>query len=316
MSTCIANGYILETSNSKKVNKVNDRLRVIFNQILKKQLIKNIVTMVSPVANYVYNPKSDCAVQDRFESYYECFEAANYELKSETLKSFIKNKIRQKEGSLFDLAKGIIECLSTQSGNNLYTVTSEKIYFKSVGKVTLYFFAVSSPIAEEFDRLNKRYNLLKEYQYYDNTDKPDAVTTKAWKHRAHMWNRALEGKMNVSEIFYKIPLNAEVYGVDVEDLLPVLPDEHERLINLYKKSRRTELSNKFKDAYVAKHGTNIPTSAYSNFFFDSCEIVMDEIQNGVYKTSQKHLDMMITQEEYISKIFHDSGLYFSKEVES
>jgi len=316
MSTCIANGYILETSNSKKVNKVNERLRVIFNQILKKQLINNIVTMVSSSANYVYNPKSDCAEQDRFESYYECLESLNYELKKGTLKLFIKDKIRQTEGSLFDFSKSIIECLSTQSGNNLYTVTSEKIYFKSVGKVTLYFFAVSSPIAEEFDRLNKRYNLLKEYQYYDNTDKPNTVTTKAWKHRAHMWNRALEGKMNVSEIFYNIPLYAEVYGLGIEDILPALPDEHERLVQLYKKSRRSELSNKFKDEYVAKHGTNIPTSAYSNFFFDACEIVMDEIQNGVYKSSQKHLDMMITQEEYLDKIFYDNGLYFSKEVES
>lgn len=315
MSTCIANGYILETSNSKKVNKVNERLRVIFNQILRKQLVKNIITMVSPAANYVYNSKSDCPVQDRFGSYYECFEAANYELKSEPLKLLIKNRMRQTEGSLFDLSKCIIECLSTQTNNNLYTVTSEKIYFKSVGKVTLYFFAVSAPIAEEFDRLNKRYNLLKEYQYYDNTDKPDNVTTKAWKHRDHMWNRALEGKMNVSEIFYNIPLKAEVYELDIDEVLPELPDEHDRLLNLYKKSRRAELSNKFKDEYIAKHGSNIPTSAYSNFFFDSCEIVMEEIQNGVYKSSQKHLDMMITQEEYFNKIFHDNGLYFSKEVE-
>jgi hypothetical protein len=312
MSTCIANGYILETSNSKKVNKVNERLRVIFNQILKNQLVSNIATMVTPIANYVQNPKSDC--KERHTSYLECVQSSIYETKNTAFEMTARKKIRDDQGTLYDFAKDIIQVMSIQNVSNLYSVQSEKIYFKSVGNVTLYFFAVSSAIAKEFNTLNKCHKILKDYEYYDNSDMPDNVTTKAWKHRIHTWNRILGKSNNMSEVMYNIPLKVDLYDIEETDIMDALPDEATRLSNIYKRSRLNEIMLKMKNEHIAKHGPDISNSDYSNLYFEASELVSAELINGVHTTSQKHLEMLLTQEEFLNKIFYEEHDYFKKEV--
>lgn len=312
MSTCIANGYILETSNSKKVNKVNERLRIIFNQILKKQLVSNIASMVSPIANYVQNPKSDC--RERHESYLECVQASTFEIKNPAFEMNARKKIRDKEGTLYDFAKDIIQVMASQNVYNMYSVQSEKIYFKSVGNVTLYFFAVSSPIAKEFKTLNSHYKILKDYEYYDNSDMPDGLTSKAWNHRIHTWNRILGKSCNMSEVMYNIPLKVDFYEIEETDIMKELPDENTRLASIYKRSRLNEIMVQMRDDYIAKHGPDISNSDYSELYFEASEIVKAELLNGHYTTSQKHLDMLLTQEEFFNKIFCEEHAYFKKEV--
>lgn len=311
MSTCILNGYILETSNSKKVNKVNERLRVIFNQILKKTLVSNIASLVAPIANYNCNPKSDC--QQRHESYLADLQSKNHELNNKVFELQIQQRFKQKEGSLFDFAKDVIGFMSDNNIRNMYSVNSEKIYFKTVGHVTLYYFAISGPVAKEFERINERLNILKNYEYYDNTDKPDDVTTKAWSHRNHTWNRVLNGLSNVSEAMYNIPLKVDFYDITEIDIMTELPDEHQRLKSIYKRSRVNELGAQLRAEHVQKHGPDLSSSDYSQIYFDVSEQVMEEIKNGVYTTSQKHLDMMISQDEFINSIFYEENTYFKKE---
>lgn len=311
MSTCISNGYILETSNSKKVNKVNERLRVIFNQILKKTLVSNISSLVSPIANYNWNQKSDC--QQRNESYLNYLQLTNHELNNKAFELQVQQRFKQKEGSLFDFAKDVIGFMSEHNIRNTFSVNSEKIYFKTVGHVTLYYFAISGSVAKEFERINEKINILKDYEYYDNTDKPDDVTTKAWSHRIHTWDRVLNGLSNVSEAMYNIPLKVDFYDIRELDIITELPDEHHRLKSLYKRSRVNELGAQMRAEHVQKHGADLSTSEYSQIYFEVAEQVMEEIRNGVYTTSQKHLDMMISQDDFINSIFYEEKTYFKKE---
>lgn len=311
MSTCISNGYILETSNSKKVNKVNERLRVIFNQILKDTLVSNMVSIMSPIANYTYNLKSDCA--ERHDSYLACIQAKNHELQNKAFEMNVRHKFRNNEGTLFDFTKDVIELMSNQNIYSQYNLNSEKIYFKTVGHVTLYFFAVSNAVAKQFEKINQRYNILKNYEYYDNTDKPDEVTTKAWKHRSHTWNRVLGHSMNASEAMFNIPIKVDFYAIREESIMTELPDEAERLRSIYKRSRLNELCQARLADYKVKHGAEPSMSEYSNIYYDVAEAVAEDIKQGIYLTSQKHLDMMISQEEFFNTIFYKESNYFKKE---
>lgn len=311
MSTCITNGYILETSNSKKVNKVNERLRIIFNQILKDTLVSNMVSIMSPIANYTHNLKSDCA--DRPETYLECIQSRNHELQNKAFELNIRQKFRNDEGTLFDFTKDTIQLMSKQNIQNQYSLNSEAIYFKSIGTVTLYFFAVSTAIAEQFQKINQRHHILKNYEYYDNTDKPDDVTTKAWKHREHTWNRVLGKSINVSDVMYNIPIKVDFYDLREEDVVAELPDEAERLRSLYKRSRLNELCQSLLAEYEKKIGSTASMSEYSNIYFDAAEKVADEVKNGLYLNSQKHLDMLVSQEDYLHAIFYKKHIYFKKE---
>lgn len=311
MSTCIVNGYILETSNSKKVTKVNERLRVIFNQILKKVLVTNIVSIVSPIANYKYNLKSDC--EERHESYLECIQATNHELNNKAFETNVRHKFRNDKGSLFVFSRDIIDLMSTQNIHNMHSVQNEKIYFKTVGNVTLYFFAVSTTVAEEFERINNHHQILKKYEYYDNTDKPDDVTSKSWNHRRHTWNRVLGKSFNASEAMYGIPVKVNFYEISEADLIAELPDENTRLCSIYKRSRMNELGAHLRAEHTKKYGSHMSSSDYSDIFFKSSELVSQEIINGIYMTSQKHLDMMISQEDFIHSIFYQEQPYFKKE---
>jgi hypothetical protein len=268
--------------------------------------------MVTPIANYVQNPKSDC--KERHASYLECVQSSIYEIKNTAFEMTARKKIRADEGTLYDFAKDLIQVMSIQNVNNLYSVQSEKIYFKSVGNVTLYFFAVSSAIAKEFNTLNKSHKILKDYEYYDNSDMPDDVTTKAWKHRIHTWNRVLGKSNNMSEVMYNIPLKVDFYDIEETDIMDALPDEATRLSNIYKRSRLNELMLQMKNEHIAKHGPDISNSDYSNLYFDASELVSAELINGVHATSQKHLDMLLTQEEFLNKIFYEEHAYFTKEV--
>lgn len=311
MSTCIANGYILETSNSKQVIKVNERLRIIFNQILKNVLVSNIASLVSPIANYNYNLKTDC--QERLDSYLECIQATSHELKNKAFEMNVRHKLRNDEGTLFDFTKDIIELMSNQNIHNMHSVHNEKIYFKSVGHVTLYFFAVSNAVAEAFERINSRHQILKKYEYYDNTDKPDDVTTKAWNHRRHTWDRVLGKSFNASEAMYNIPVKIEFYDIRESDVVAELPDENSRLCSIYKRSRVNELGAQLRAEHVKKHGPNLSTSDYSEIYFEISEQVSEEIKKGAYTTSQKHIDMMMSQEDFIHSIFYKEHNYFKKE---
>lgn len=311
MSTCISNGYILETSNSKKVNKVNERLRLIFNQILKDTLVSNMVSIMSPIANYTCNLKSDCA--ERHDSYLECIQSKNHELQNTAFETSVRHKFRNDEGTLFDFTKDVIELMSNQNIYSQYSLNSEKIYFKTVGHVTLYFFAVSNAVAEQFEKINQRHNILKKYEYYDNTDKPDEVTTKAWEHRRHTWNRVLGHSMNVSEVMYNIPIKVDFYDIREDTVMAELPDEAERLRSVYKRSRLNEICQAQLAEYEVKHGAAPAMSEYSNIYFEAAETVAEEIKQGVYLTSQKHLDMMINQEDFFNAIFYKESNYFKKE---
>lgn len=302
------NGYILETSNSKRVNNVNERLRSIFNKILKDEAVSKMASIFTPFVNYYSNEKAD--PKEHFDDCMSYLEFISYELRTDFFRGLVKEKL-SKKGTLFDFSKKIIELISENNIRVDYNNSHEKIYFKTIGKVTLYYFAVSSENMKAFDKINKEQNILKDYCFYDNTDKPDDIKEKAWNHRRHTWERVLGRKHTISEVMFSIPISVDYYKIKETDVLQVLQDENVRLSSLYKRSRLNELVKTMTENHIRMVGhTPMSTSEHTNIYFEAAEQVNTEISEGAYLTSQKHLGMLISQDDFLNKIFYVDYAYY------
>lgn len=315
MSTSINNAYILNTSNSKKVNKVNERLRSIFKKLIYVETINKIVDIVTPIANYQANEKSDFL--NRHNNYLDYLQASHYELKNDIFTAIARKGIYP-TSTLFDFAKKSIELIHTYNIHCPLLNVHNHIYFKSIGNVTLYYFSMSNHSIREFDFMNKTLNILKSYDYYDNTDRPDDVTEKAWNHRRHTWDRVLGKSHNLRDVMYSIDLKIDYYDIKETDIIKYCPDEHARLVSIYKRSRINELVTQLKHECMEVDGisdeSHFSSNDYVNFYFDASEQVSSEILNRIYTDSQRHIDMLDSQEDFLKNIFYDK--YASYPVES
>jgi uncharacterized Fe-S radical SAM superfamily protein PflX len=118
MSTSITNAYILNTSNSKKVNKVNERLRAIFKKLIYVEIVHKIVDIVTPIANYKENEKSDYL--NHQNNCLDYLQDNHYELKNDIFTAIVRKAIYP-TSTLFDFAKKSIELIDTyQIYSNLF----------------------------------------------------------------------------------------------------------------------------------------------------------------------------------------------------
>jgi hypothetical protein len=306
MSTSITNAYILNTSNSKKVNKVNERLRAIFKKLIYVEIVHKIVDIVTPIANYKENEKSDYL--NHQNNCLDYLQDNHYELKNDIFTAIVRKAIYP-TSTLFDFAKKSIELIDTYQINSNLFKGNNHIYFKTIGNVTLYYFNVSNKSIKEFDFINKTLNILKSYDYYDNTDRPEDVTEKAWNHRRHIWDRVLGESDQLRDVMYSIDLNIDYYNIKETDIIKHCPDANSRLIAIYKRSRINELVKQLKNERMRIDGMTdedqLSSHDYVNFYYDASEQVSEEIINSVYASSQRHIDMLDTQEDFLKKVFYD-----------
>lgn len=310
MSTVIVGGYILRTSNSKKVEAVNMRLRELFSTLAKENAYTVLADLISVTANYYANPKVNHVKYKDSKTFLDFLANHVYELK-DPLPIAAYNHHSKYNNNLFDAGFSIIRAFTNNNLDSSYNLSRHKIYFKTSGKNTVYFFAMNSELINAFNRINDNEHILESFDYWDNTDQPEDVNKTQWSFRRKVWNGILGKKHSVSDVMNNIPIHLSLDEIRREHVIPYLHDEHSRLKSIYKKTRLLDLMNEKSKKETAEDLQD--TSVVTGIYFDCVEILMKEVSDGCYLTSTSHLLMMESQDDFIKRIFNESNDIFYKE---
>jgi len=303
MSTTVYNGYMVPFSNSKKVEAINLKLRTIFTKLLNDHIINEIAKIASLTGNYYMNSKipTDRVIED--PTCVEFFKIHIHELCENLAFEAYKKALRSNDNSIIGTATAIVRGFSEYNIESNLNFKNQGIYFKTIGKRTVYYFAVDSEIISKFDEINKKEKLLQDFSFFDNTDKPDNVNSAEWRVRHKVWKSVLKNSCTFSGVMNLIPIEMKFF-INQEQFIDYIPDAHTRLRNIYKRTRVDEIVKQFKEASLNSDDIeSFDLSFYTNALFDASEIVIKEIDDGLYLNSKKHLEMVDNQEVFINFLF-------------
>ncbi len=221
MSTQIFNAYVYKGTNSLKIKKLNFQLReLIENRIflhLKKVIIKDCIKVI------------------------DYFSVNDYELKSINYQELVEKLIQMNLFTSLDKEKfpifhftddltfyKLMYSLNTAKENYKY-----KIRFISLGKNTYY--KINLPKNLDIDKDLEKLG-LHEFDYYDNTDKPENIKSSEWNFRKKVWDKIFLNNScfdNAMYSFYNEDFDVYFKDFKLKDLIEFMSNEEPRLKYIY-----------------------------------------------------------------------------------
>lgn len=223
MSTQIFNAYFYKGTNSLKIKNLNFQL---------KELIENKIFI-----NLKNTVIKDCVKAIDYLS------VNNYKLESINYENLIKQLINM---NLFtDLDKEKFPNLNDTDNLTFYKLMyllklskenyKYKIRFIPFGKNTYY--KINLPKNLDIDEDLKKLGLY-EFDYYDNTDKPENIKTSEWKFREKVWDNIFSNSPlidNSMYSFYNEDFFIEFEDFKLNELIESINEDSVRLKYIYSK---------------------------------------------------------------------------------
>lgn len=300
MGYVIDKGFIFRSSNSSKVQKVNEQLKNILTKLVQEHVMENMMVKSCHIANIFANKK----VTPEFSNkYFELLSRGNISLSLDPEKTIFLTKNKY-SSSIFDAIKSQYILFTDHSLDcNEFNYSKTFIYFKTVGKNTLYYFQMNNDIVKKFIEINKELNILEPFSYVSG-ERPDEIKQKDWKYRERVWKQTLKGA-NCNNSMYGIEINPDFYFIREWEIAKYLPKEEERLVSIFKHLRRNELFHK-KIEETGKDPKEIEMFEYSGMLMDVGEQLMEEVKNAYYLKDDTYISKMLKDEEILDLVFNVS----------
>lgn len=298
MSTSIPNGFIANVSNMAKVQSLNDSIESVLRIVQRKVLVKKLADKsLSYYEDFIPEQMKDISKFSEdsvsiynFVSDFDDRNGFNF---------FLKNHYSNKK-PLFRGLYDVYEIASTHNISCEYNINIT-LFFKTLGKRTLYYIIADQEIINEFEKENKKLNLLNSFEYY-SSEAPEGITERQWSSRGRTWDKlfgdynSFNDVMYAKSIQYKFYLNTEnIFSEISESFL----EEDKRYLNTYKKLKAEE----FFELMEKPKGNNPSDfmSAYMKCMRKVKELFTDGNIPEDYHVFKEHF---ITQEEMINKVKH------------
>lgn len=235
MSTTIFNGYKLDTVNLNRVQQVNDDLKTMISDLVERRIYALCVnSFIDYKLALLKNP--DLSFWDYFEYGYD----VDHD-ESLFAKKIFSEKLRV--SSFFVQHLDMIEICSNHHLNFALNFRAN-IFFKSYKNSTYYIMSGGPAIANDFfshrTDFSKIDNLIS-YNYWDSTDKPDDISTRAWNTRRKNWDNVFKYKpeLEMNQLVVS-PLNMLVKIIkkdskEKDKIFDLIPNDNELLIKFYQK---------------------------------------------------------------------------------
>lgn len=280
MSTQIFNAYFYKGTNSLKIKNLNFQL---------KELIENKIFI-----NLKNTVIKDCVKAIDYLS------VNNYKLESINYENLIKQLINM---NLFtDLDKEKFPNLNDTDNLTFYKLMyllklskenyKYKIRFIPFGKNTYY--KINLPKNLDIEEDLKKLGLY-EFDYYDNTDKPENIKTSEWKFREKVWNNIFSNSScfdNSMYSFYNEDFEISFQDFKLNELIEFMNDDETRLKYIYSRYLYKKLDLISKVDKLENEYSKL--SNYMNLIEEFHDQVTDDISN------LKHLD--IEYKKYLTNI--------------
>lgn len=296
MSTKIQNGFIANVSNMSKIQSLNDSIEAVLRIAQRKALVNKIAQQcLSYYEDFIPEQMKD--INKFSEENVSIYNFLSDFDNRNGFNFFLKQHYTHKT----PLFRGLYEVCDIASKNNIpceYNM-NVTLYFKTLGKRTLYYIMADQEVVNEFRKQNKQLNLLKDFEYY-SSEAPDGITERQWSSRGRTWDNVLgehnsyNDAMYAKNIQYKFYLNTETL---FSEICEALPDEKSRYLTLYKKLKSEEFYN-----LMEKPKTNSP-SDFMSLYMKSTRKVRELFKDGNipedYEVFKEHF---ISQRDMINKI--------------
>lgn len=312
MSTTIYEGYRIPLSNHSKIEKANKRIRALVKKAQFTYLEEKIASIASKYFYYYIPFKAEKISEDIIESKksLKSYFLHNIIFDKEELE-YISSKMSPYPETFFNsMLKVINRTIDTGFNTDLNpTVT---VYYVVHGKQTVYYLSGNTQVISIFKKMNEQEKLLEDFCYYNNTDKPDNVTTKEWNFRRRVWDNILKESSYLSDAMNCIrifPNLTEVYSkITRENIIENLPSSEvqfryvfiqEHSAVLY--SEKLNELNLSKDE-LAKQDISFFTSNYTESMFQS----RDMVEDGTYLNHyDEYKEYILEKDELVQMIFSD-----------
>lgn len=235
MSTVISNALYIKGNNYKDIDKVLKKFKTISQKEKLNLFFEKII-------NFYYTIEND--------NLYSLIKYENSVQLSTVCAYFMDN-----DSTLFDSAVEIIDYFSDNEPSffNDFTIVS-KIYYKVLKDKTL--FIISGKNSQEIHR-KMISNKIKDYSYWNNTDKPDKIKNFQWKEREKDWefiNYYIADEMSCFNPLFKI---SNVMMSNKENITKLLLNELSSNIKSINSIYKDYLYSKEKELGTGKVLNNI-----------------------------------------------------------
>lgn len=231
------------------------------------------------------------------------YEAMQKEINKETIFSFYKEAFRLAN----ELDENNPEQREMYLSNRLVNISVVEFPFKDY---SLYqFFYGSNDLKNELSKEISKIKILKSYDYYNGTDKPDNMSERVWRKRGKDWNKVIrrcggyfawtpsKGGKSVTIANYK-DIDLDIEKID----LYLMTDEESAAFLAKKEILNVEYLNQL-ELTATKEGfenfedmktkeKEIPFHIYTDAFFDSNAILKELIDNDAEILKIKKIEIL------------------------
>ncbi len=300
----ITNGFLLKSSDPQEINKVNDHIRHIIQDLIHISCCKIMAQKLTKIVDLRLNKKLNFNTLIH-HNHYEIFKDETSESDSDFFKLLYFKKLKYTTKNLFE----IIKVMSTDASLGFFDAPSSqaKIYFKTIGNNTLYYFSLENNLFKAFKSINDKLNILDEFDYIDG-ERPDSISASDWELRRNSWKEILKDKNStISNSMYLILIDINLEYITKAMIFKYIPNMEERLKNIYRKERTNSLSDIKCEQYCKENNigrTHLQMHEYMEIHSDVLDIVDKEIEQELYINSNKHIDMLIPESDLLNSIFN------------
>jgi hypothetical protein len=290
----ISKGFILKTSNSAKVDKVNAQLRVIFTELLRKHACKKMAQTVSKLSSVYSNPKLEKNIAN--DNIFDILSKEIFYIKSEPVKTLYTHYVKN-EDTIFEAVKNTYKLFTRYDleGRD-YNYANNHIYFKSQKKHTVYIMAFDQEIVDDFNVINEELKILEDFSY--ETYCTDDLTRTEYRFRDKVWSSLFKKSSMSKEVMNGISVDVDFFNIDAEDIVPFLYSELKRLEIIFKSLRRNELYIELL-LKTGKDKSELAIHELTGLTMDAEDIVQEELLKG---------DKILLP-EYIERVPNDNDFY-------
>jgi hypothetical protein len=270
MSTQIFDAYVYKGTNSLKIKKLNFQLRELIESKILLHLKKVVIKDCIKVIDY--------------------FSVNGHDLKASNYEDFVEKLIKMNLFTSLDQEKlphfhftdnlsfyKVMYNFKTAKENYKY-----KIRFISLGKNTYYKLNLPKnlDIESDLEKLG-----LYEFDYYNNTDKPENIKNSEWNFRKKVWNNIFSNSScfdNSMYSFYNEDFEISFQDFKLNELIEFMNDDETRLKYIYSRYLYKKLDLISKVDKLENEYSKL--SNYMNLIEEFHDQVTDDISN------LKHLD--------------------------
>lgn len=298
MSTEITNAFILNSGNMRVIEKKNDEIKNILRNIQEQNLYK-LINEKALKYFQEYKPQVD----EKEQSFLNFINAHEFIYSEDFL-----NIMNSKDSYNKTLIEHIEEMIKTASKYDIETEYNLNVYvyFKTISKnKTLYI--IRSPnknVFTSFREINKKSNVISEYEYWDSCDKPTEFNHRQWNQRRKDWDMVF-GKSNA----YSEAMNATMIGIPYireKKLFNYIASDLEIYTHLFIELMTIKFMQKEVDELREKGLKHSDSLIYRN----ATRKVREMIDDGSFLSYKKELEPhLLNQEQLLNKIIHEEIKY-------